>query len=56
MNIDAASGFVLAAAAPCRAPPAPPFTAVDLLEHKPIVTAGYECMLHAHTVESPRAA
>ena len=55
VNIDdICKGFVLCKQPPCRAVLS--FTAqlalVDLLEHKPIVTAGYECMLHAHTVES----
>ena len=51
---DVCKGFVI-----CKAPACPAvhsFTAqlalIELLEHRPIFTSGYSCMLHAHTVES----
>jgi len=51
---DVCKGFVLCSAPAC--PAVTKFTAqlalVELLEHRPIFTAGYQCMLHAHTCES----
>mmetsp|Transcript_11797 Transcript_11797/g.35395 ORF Transcript_11797/g.35395 Transcript_11797/m.35395 type:complete len:608 (+) Transcript_11797:53-1876(+) len=54
---DVAKGFVL-----CSPPPARPCPAVttfiaqialvELLEHRPVFTAGYDCVLHAHTCET----
>ena len=55
MNIeDIQKGFVLSAPeAPCRT--AVTFRAhllfVDLLEHRPIVSRGYDCVMHMHTAE-----
>ncbi|KAH8069107.1 hypothetical protein JL720_12011 [Aureococcus anophagefferens] len=47
-------GFVLCSAPVCRA--VNKFTCqlalVELLEHRPIFTSGYTCMLHAHTCET----
>ncbi|KAH8066945.1 hypothetical protein JL721_7938 [Aureococcus anophagefferens] len=47
-------GFVLCSAPVCRA--VNKFTCqlalVELLEHRPIFTSGYTCMLHAHTSET----
>ena len=47
-------GFVLCTKPACRA--VNTFTCqlalVELLEHRPIFSCGYTCMLHAHTVES----
>ncbi|KAJ8600794.1 hypothetical protein CTAYLR_010473 [Chrysophaeum taylorii] len=50
---DLRKGYVL-----CAQPPKPvtSFTAqialVDLLEHRPVFTAGYNCILHAHTLDT----
>ena len=54
---DVAKGFVLCSPPPARPCPAvTSFTAqialVELLEHRPVFTAGYDCMLHAHTCET----
>mmetsp|Transcript_8798 Transcript_8798/g.12250 ORF Transcript_8798/g.12250 Transcript_8798/m.12250 type:complete len:600 (+) Transcript_8798:53-1852(+) len=54
---DINKGFVLCAAPPSRPCPAVTrFTAqialVELLEHRPVFSAGYDCMLHAHTCDS----
>jgi len=50
---DVAKGFVLCST-PC--PAVTTFTAqialVELLEHRPVFTAGYDCMLHSHTCDS----
>lgn len=47
-------GFIICdQARPCRA--VKQFTAmfslVEMLEHRPIFTSGYNCMLHVHTIE-----
>ena len=51
---DICKGFVMCSRPPCKA--VLTFTAqlalVELLEHRPLFTAGYECIMHAHTVES----
>lgn len=52
---DLNKGFVLCSPlAPCHAVTS--FTAqialVELLEHRPVFTAGYNCMLHAHTLDT----
>mmetsp|Transcript_21106 Transcript_21106/g.66350 ORF Transcript_21106/g.66350 Transcript_21106/m.66350 type:complete len:567 (+) Transcript_21106:55-1755(+) len=52
---DLGKGFVLCnPAAPC--PAVTSFTAqialVELLDHRPVFTAGYDCMFHAHTLDT----
>ena len=52
---DVAKGFVLCSG-PRPCPAVTTFTAqialVELLEHRPVFTAGYDCMLHAHTCDT----